>query len=273
MIASTIRKAAAAATIATAMLLTATPAHASLNDQYQCDREGEGFLIVEIQALRHGTAILYDSPAPDADAVRVTLRGRDNAQGFRFAQGETVFEGWGLEGTLEYGGSYYICRMPIPNELVEEEPRTAPGIVLLNDWLWLMAPDVDDDSVLEFGASSAEASAALSPILGTPTVSEALAECPAGPLTFLNFDGLTLHFRDDALGGWSMEYGAQPPVSIRLLGGAQLGDTMDRLPEWMRPMPESTLGDEHYGAGVHALARDNSNRIGSLWAGMACVFR
>ncbi|GEM_PF-929986 len=263
--------AATSAGLGVAALLAATPAQASFNDQYQCARNDGASMIVEIQSARAGVALLYFDPADGADTIIIELTGEIVEDGFRFANGGTVFEGSGLEGTLDYQRASFECTMPIPNEFYEAAMESR--VLLDGHGLTILRPDHGISQRLPFGSSDTQADAALTDLLGTPTVSNSLAECPVGPLEFHDFGALSLHFDEGALVGWSINEGAFLPARITLPNGAHIGLSGEQLPDWMGDFPDSTLGIERYGDHVHAMLSEDDAAITTMWGGAACIFR
>jgi len=261
----------AAAGLGAAALFAAAPAHASINDQYQCARNDGAPMIVEIQFTRPGFAMLYYEPADGSEATVIELTGVYDEDGFRFANGGTVFEGSGFDATLDYQRASFECTMPIPNELYEAAME--PRILLDGHGLTVLRPDRGISLRLPFGSSVVQVDAALEGLMGQPTVSTALDECPAGPLEFRDFGALSLHFQESALVGWSMNEGAFLPARITLPNGAHIDLSGEYLPEWMGDFPDSTLGIERYGDGVHAMLSEDDGTITTMWGGAACVFR
>lgn len=74
--------------------------------------------------------------------------------------------------------------------------------------------------------------------------------------------------------GWSLTQDARDPeyaVPIFVDGNLKVGSAEADLHSSFSPIADSTLGDEHYGQGISALAENGE--VTSLWAGANCVFR
>lgn len=258
--------------IGAAAMLTATPAHASINDTYVCERSGEGSLTVVVMAMQPGTAVVYDQAEDSGETVQIALTGGHEEDGeFRFASGGTVFDGSGFDATLDYQRASFICTMPTPNELYEAAMYSR--ILLDGHGLTVLRPDRGIMQRVPFGTSAEQSIDALDNLMGDPSAPTGNDECPAGPLEFRDFGTLSLHYQNDTLVGWSMNEPMFEPAMVTLPNGHHVGIWAEDLPEWMERMPDSTLGVEYFGDGVHAIADEGDSSVTHLWGGLACTFR
>ena len=127
-----------------------------------------------------------------------------------------------------------------------------------------------------FGRSQTDVVDSLTRFRGAaPTVSQN-SECGAGPMTFADWgDGLSLHFQEGVMVGWSA--GEDAPRGFTTLTGIGIGSTLAQL-RAAHPGVEVTvdsLGPEFGADDVYGIASGTgpTATITHLWAGMSCNFR
>lgn len=132
--------------------------------------------------------------------------------------------------------------------------------------------DGDAEMVVPFGSVRAATEDTLSAALGSIKDRQANGECPAGPISSTNYDGITLNFQKDKFVGWFANGGDYLPDSTR----AELtGDSGD-----MTAVEDSTLGAEYIignegGNTISLLFSDDTEEAKptAMWAGVNCLFR
>lgn len=120
-----------------------------------------------------------------------------------------------------------------------------------------------------FGSIRASTEASLGVVLGDAREQGENAECPAGPLQFTTYDGMTLYFQDGNFAGWS----ATAPY-VTTATRAEL------IAEGASLVEDSTLGEEFYLgtppgpviAGIFS-GEDDAATVETMWAGVSCNFR
>jgi hypothetical protein len=130
-----------------------------------------------------------------------------------------------------------------------------------------------------FAAGQSEVEAALAKALGPILRTGSLAECGAGPMTFVDFaGGLTAHFQELRLVGWNLhgpQDGDRPGSgTVRLAGDVQLGSARSALvaSSGFAPVEGSTLGDE-FALGGNIGGFVKADKVAMLYAGTQCFFR
>lgn len=129
---------------------------------------------------------------------------------------------------------------------------------------------------LALGRPEAEVIAALTRFRGTAPTLGQNGECGAGPMRFADWgDGLSLHFQDGSLVGWSAGDGT-PRGFVTLTGigvGSPLIDVRTAYPGVA--IETGSLGPEFAIDDVYGLASGLGpvDRVTHLWAGVSCNFR
>jgi hypothetical protein len=122
---------------------------------------------------------------------------------------------------------------------------------------------------LAFGTPQAQAITATTAALGDPKARGTNADCPGGPVQFARWaSGFTLHFRDDALVGWTGAPG------VTTMAGIGVGSTRRELEDVLAIQVEKTgLGTQFTAGGLTGtLASDTPDaKIEAMWAGEGCV--
>jgi hypothetical protein len=127
-----------------------------------------------------------------------------------------------------------------------------------------------------FGMPRAEVLSLLEPALGAPTARGRNAECPSGPVDFVSFGALDLHFEDGRFVGWVIDEAGEP--KLQSYHGLTFGDRRSALLESdmeVEVVPESSLGTELKvdGIGVLMSGPGESDRIENLFSGTTCFAR
>ncbi|NJM96768.1 MAG: hypothetical protein HC800_05865 [Phormidesmis sp. RL_2_1] len=113
-------------------------------------------------------------------------------------------------------------------------------------------------------------------ILGEPEKIVKNDECPAGPLTGIDWsNGFSLQAAEDQFVGWSLREseGSSGPVTVLGIG---IGSTLSELQEaYDVEVFESSLGTEFASDNLFGLLSSNEPDavITNLWAGTICIFR
>lgn len=130
-----------------------------------------------------------------------------------------------------------------------------------------------------FAAGQTEVEAALAKALGAALRTGSLAECGAGPMTFVDFaGGLTAHFQDNRLVGWNWHLAQDGDLpgsgTIRLAGEVQLGAARSIVlaAPGFALVEGSTLGEE-FALGSNVGGFIESDKVEMLYAGTQCFFR
>jgi len=130
-------------------------------------------------------------------------------------------------------------------------------------------------NLLEFGQPREKVVAALSGVLGSPTATGRNAECPSGPVDFVSFGSLDLHFEGDRFAGWVIDQAGGPEVES--YHGLSFGDRRNELDEDadIEVVKNSTLGTEltFNGIGVIMSGPKPTDRVTALFSGTTCFAR
>ena len=131
------------------------------------------------------------------------------------------------------------------------------------------------DSV-NFGAPRAEVIAALSGALGRPTASGRNEECPSGPVDWVSFGPLDLHFEGGRFVGWVIDEAGEPRLeSYHGLTFGERRSAVDGGDMDVEIVPDSSLGTELTvnGIGVLMSGPGQSDRVTNLFSGTTCFAR
>lgn len=146
-----------------------------------------------------------------------------------------------------------------------------PSLAVEAEGLRLVQPDSGVSRSLPFGTERSAVMTALL-FLDSPEESGALEECGAGPLDYVSWPGLTLHFQGGKLAGWTAREGR----SIATVAGIGPGSSRAELVRAYRAsIFESSLGTEFDAGGVFGLldGPGDQARVTHLWAGANCIMR
>lgn len=139
------------------------------------------------------------------------------------------------------------------------------------------SPGLHSNAVFAFGDPRAEVVAAVAAIRGAPTGTGSNAECGAGPMEFVRFDGLTLNFQHERFVGWSVDppAGAQPLQDEWGLGLGTPRANLTDADQEAATIETSTLGVEFDAGGIGGLLSSDAPdaTVTTLWAGTNCQFR
>ncbi len=130
-----------------------------------------------------------------------------------------------------------------------------------------------------FAAGQTEVEAALAKALGPVLRTGSLAECGAGPMTFVDFaGGLTAHFQDNRLVGWNWHLAQDGDLpgngSVKVAGEVQLGTPRSIVlaAPGFSLVEGSTLGEE-FALGSNVGGFITGDAVEMLYAGTQCFFR
>lgn len=161
-----------------------------------------------------------------------------------------------------------------PAAMPAEPPKPeGPLLALDGDGIRLVRPN-GSTALLPFGRPTAEAVAALSSALGTPTDRATNSECGAGPTEIVHWGGgFTALFVDGRFNGWS----ADERKGLSTMNGIGVGSTRAELFASYSDasVEQSTLGTEFSAGGLGGLlsGAGPTAKIETLWAGDICAFR
>lgn len=121
---------------------------------------------------------------------------------------------------------------------------------------------------LKFEETTAQLAQAALAALGPPKKSSN-AECPAGPLDFMEWtNGLQLAFQNGRLAGW---WASDKAHGIATAEGLRPGSLRTALGS--APIEDTSIGKLFTIDGVNGVLDETSgNRVNALWAGAACIF-
>ncbi|MDG2004147.1 MAG: hypothetical protein P8J20_12530 [Novosphingobium sp.] len=259
----------------------ASPAQASLNDQFPCQSDDHTSLLVYFSAFDSNKAVLQVLKENDDNAHihELTLKPGGGWEDFRYEdKHHHSFVGGNGKGVLLMHGKAYFCEFAGDPGEGEEAAEAAmhPGVLL--DGRGLENPAKDTvRTKLRFGDSRDALVAALSLALGPPGEEMRNEECGAGPMRFLSFGPLTANFQEGAWVGWILQPDERggDAVPITLADGAVVGSRLADLPGQPEYYEDSTLGDEFMIGGISGIStgRGSNAKIDTLWAGTNCLFR
>lgn len=130
--------------------------------------------------------------------------------------------------------------------------------------------------IVAFGEPRAEVVAALTSALGRPTATGRNAECPSGPVDWVSFGSLDLHFEGGRFVGWVIDEAGGP--KLESYHGLSFGDRRSDVEGSdmdVEVVPDSSLGTELIvnGIGVLMSGPGQSDRVTNLFAGTTCFAR
>lgn len=130
--------------------------------------------------------------------------------------------------------------------------------------------------ILAFGERRAKVIEVLTDALGRPTATGRNAECPSGPVDWVSFGSLDLHFERGRFVGWVIDEAGGP--ELESYHGLAFGAPREALDEGdmdVEVVPESSLGTELSvnGIGVLMSGPGKSDRVTNLFAGTTCFAR
>jgi hypothetical protein len=130
-------------------------------------------------------------------------------------------------------------------------------------------------NLIQFGAPRAAVVSQLSDILGSPSRTGRNAECPSGPVDFVSFGTLDLHFEGGRFTGWVIDEAGEP--KLESYHGLKIGDRRDALDADadIEVDANSSLGTElsFNGIGVLLSGPRQSDRVTTLFSGTTCFAR
>jgi len=181
-----------------------------------------------------------------------------------------------VETTVDSNGGATVTEPTASSNLTMVDRRQPPALNIAPDGISLI--DVNSGSArhITFGRPRDEAVDAARAALGAPEGEAEMAECGAGPMTMVEFEGgLTFNIMDGNFVGWSLD-GVQQG-SITTTSGIGLGSTRAQLENAyaVEMVEESTLGHEFTAGAMSGLltSPEPDGKITDLWAGTSCVFR
>ncbi|MFZ9395470.1 MAG: hypothetical protein ACO25F_05335 [Erythrobacter sp.] len=135
-------------------------------------------------------------------------------------------------------------------------------------------PEQEGSRLVEvpFGTARAQTEDALASALGSIKDRGANTECPAGPVSFTNYDGIVLNFQGDKFVGWLADGGDYVPAMAR----KEMAESSGGL----TAVEGSSLGAEYVlgkqGEATISFLFDGPGeaaRVTRLWAGVTCIYR
>jgi hypothetical protein len=167
----------------------------------------------------------------------------------------------------ETGASASITQTRDGTATVSPEPDQAElSIVVREDGLLVETPG--HGQPLKFGETTpGQAEKALA-ALGPPRRSSN-AECPAGPLDFMDWEnGLQLAFQNGKLAGWWANDKSRGVATVRGLHPGSPRSAVDSV-----RIEDTSVGKLFTVAGVNGVLDDGTETsVAALWAGAACIF-
>jgi hypothetical protein len=131
-------------------------------------------------------------------------------------------------------------------------------------------------NLITFGQPRAKVIEEISGALGRPTARGRNAECPSGPVDWVSFGALGLHFEGGRFVGWVIDEAGAPEVESYhgLTFGARRSE-LDGADMEIELVPESTLGTELMvdGIGVLMSGPGPDDRVTNLFSGVTCFAR
>lgn len=259
-------------------LAVASPAHASLDDQFPCRSGDHESLLVAISGADGNEAVLQAQPPGGGPAHVHHLRRNPGGSlaDFRYDDGQGhVFVGGSGKGVLLMHATAYVCEFPGEPQDKDAAVEQASRVLLTADGLDIVAPGVSLPDGLSFGAGEEQVVAQLTQVLGSPGERDTNDECGAGPMSFRHFGPLGLNFSQGLWVGWSLNGGALGGVPVTLHNGLTVGSRAGEMVSASHYDPQSTLGDEFTVDGISGLSTDRGSDapIETLWAGTNCHFR
>lgn len=165
-----------------------------------------------------------------------------------------------------------IAEQPAP------APQPAAATPLLNltgEGLALVDPNTGSSRALDFGSDQAMVRQAVAATGRAPLDDNTNAECPAGPLAFIEFaGGMTLWFEEGKFAGWALRSDAAR--ELQTAAGLGVGSTRAELDAaYDAKVEESTLGQEFQAGAISGILNSAApdGKVEALWAGVNCVFR
>ena len=261
----------------------ASPALASLDDQYQCRRHAEVEAIVIPSSMDRSRATiqfagslatipaipLQAQPATNPAVMTYTspsMQGRSSAT--RFVMGTDT-------GKLYFGDFFANCdRIPQDEEDLLRQRKLPARIELNRRGLSLVKVGLTG-AELEFGATQEAVLAFLAAPLAVPASRSSGSECSRAP-DAIALGPLVMHFKAGQWLGWLLSKhrpAVSPTIEIRTAEGIGLGlgDLSALAPS--ERVEGSTLGTEYHSEGVSYLLEKKGDAVRAAWAGEVCAFR
>lgn len=130
-------------------------------------------------------------------------------------------------------------------------------------------------TTIDFGTPRAQVLALLRPALGAPTAGGRNADCPSGPVDFVSYGPVDLHFEDGKFSGWVIDEAGKP--DLQSYHGLSFGDRRSDFDGdvEINVMADSSLGTELSvnGIGVLMSGPGGSGQVTNLFAGTTCFAR
>jgi hypothetical protein len=261
----------------------ASPALASLDDQYQCRRHGKVEAIV-IPSSMDPTRATIQFAGPLATIPSIALQAQPVADPAIRSYASPLTHGRGIAtrfvmgtdtGKLYFRDFFANCdRVPQNEQDLRRQQRLPARIELDRRGLSLVKVG-SPSAKLEFGATKEQVLAFTASPLDVPPRRSSGSECPRAPEA-IAFGPLVLRFRARRWVGWTLLQNRPDPaptISIATAEGIRLGqgDLSALVPS--ERIEESTLGREYHSEGVSYLLASNGDALRSAWAGAVCVFR
>lgn len=150
--------------------------------------------------------------------------------------------------------------------------EAASGDVVLaadGEGLRLVNAETGSTNLVPFGAPRGQVLAALDGAGGIQGESGSNAECPPGPLDFVEYaQGITVMFQDGGFAGWLSE-----EAGLTTMNGIGVGSTAAEVAEANGELTETSLGQEFDIGGVYGIMNEDASAVRILWAGANCFAR
>ncbi len=129
-------------------------------------------------------------------------------------------------------------------------------------------------NMISFGQPQAQVVEQVTAILGSPSATGRNADCPSGPVDFVSYGALDLHFEGGRFAGWVLD-GASP--ALESYHGLAIGTRRSALADEMaaEPVANSTLGNEVTVNGIGAMLSGPGAdaQVTNLFSGVTCFAR
>jgi hypothetical protein len=130
--------------------------------------------------------------------------------------------------------------------------------------------------IIAFGEPRGKVIADLSGALGRPTATGRNTDCPSGPVDWVSFGPLDLHFEGGRFVGWVIDEEGEP--KLESYHGLSFGDRrsdVDGSDMDVEVVPDSSLGTELIvnGIGVLMSGPRQSDTVTNLFSGTTCFAR
>ena len=167
-----------------------------------------------------------------------------------------------------------VVNEEVPNAIVGNLADLPPTLDLAGEGLTLVQ-GAGGSREASFSQSREMVVPLIASSVGEPIAQGTNAECGAGPMDNVDFNGgLTLFFQDGKFVGWSVD--GRNPTPYMTSNGIGIGSTLEALRATGDvSVQETSLGVEFTAGAISGLLTANrpDGKITNLWAGTTCAFR